>query len=478
MKLITPILLVSMLLFCITSCKKEKSSSATKEKPTYALENDLKVALCVYPNGWIKHANAPQPMEGKGSPFDTSSTTNGIFHQWSWQKFLWLTKPTKTANQTLPLFLNDQSIFQVTDLMEKVPQQSGASIVLEYHNQAGSDGVLKTNSAYNNTSKTVLYSIHTNTTMMTAAEAFKPIINKSKDSVNFNTFPVGSLELKVSWVETSTIPKDKLKNYFTTIAAVSDNSKTPTFKNVEVALLGMHVVGVVENHPEFIWATFEHDDMAPNYDWTSNSASATTDKLLFANGSVSGIDAITWDSKTQSPKTPQKAYDLFQYGVPVNSTGFMNTCQQEPLNYNNIGSINSCAKGSLKDLWTNYFYNGSVWINTDGITGTLNQAKFLVKITDDFANANPGKYARGSLNCANVSMETYTQTFNNSIDKVNVNTLVSCFSCHSPKDYNNQKKSPLFISHVFEGYIQSSQGKPRVQIELEKSKQEKLLFLK
>jgi hypothetical protein len=35
------------------------------------------------------------------------------------------------------------------------------------------------------------------------------------------------------------------------------------FTTVTVALVGLHVVGVTVNHPEFIWATFEHNLNSP-----------------------------------------------------------------------------------------------------------------------------------------------------------------------------------------------------------------------
>ena len=44
-------------------------------------------------------------------------------------------------------------------------------------------------------------------------------------------------------------------------AVVIDRTKA---ESVTVALIGLHVVGVVEDHPEFVWATFEHEDNAPD----------------------------------------------------------------------------------------------------------------------------------------------------------------------------------------------------------------------
>ena len=437
-------------------------------------------------SNWFPHSKTPAPEEGKGSPFDVPSTTNAIFHQWSWQKFLWLTKPTTEVvllpiitrgvptpiklKVKLPLFLNPKKMHQVTSHMQEVVQQEGAALVLTDTLQAGSSGVLKTNPAYNkdNKSETVFYSIHMSPTMKNAAEKFKDsILNGKLKKNNLSSFPVGSLELKVSWVAKNAIPDNEIANYYTTVAAVSRDGKT--YVNTEVALLGMHIVGVVENHPEFIWATFEHDDLAPNYDWKLNKASSTENKLLFAKGSTSGIDGITWE-KT-SPKLKYKAFDLFEYGVPRNLNGeLMDTSQEESINFDNIKKINTCVKQNLKDVWRKYFYNGSIWIDTDGFS-TKQQAQVLVGLRNATSNGEPQSFARGSLNCANVTMETYTQTFQDSIQKIDVGNLANCFSCHKAVSYTDNS-SPIYMSHVFDAYMTAKEGKTFNEVELLKAKQE------
>ncbi|CAM1365640.1 hypothetical protein [Tenacibaculum xiamenense] len=451
------------------SCKKEKSKK----------ENDVNISsynevstkeLCE--SSWFPHAQTPPPEEGKGSPFDTISTTNAIFHQWSWQKFLWLTKPIPSNGGSTPLFLDSKELLQVDSHMFPVEQQSGALLVLSDTLQAGSSGVLKTNPAYGTTGKegTVFYSIHTNGIMLKAAESFKDsILNSSLQRDNQSVFPVGSLELKVSWVATTAIAKSNLNNYYTAIAAITRDGKN--YENTEVAMLGMHVVGVVENHPEFIWATFEHNEMAPNYNWKDNKASSDKDLLLFKKGETSGINGITWMGS--SAKEKYKAFDLFQYGVPKNEGASpMETSQKEPLNFENIENINACVKKNLKDVWKNYFYNGSIWLNTDGLS-PKQQAELLVKLKGSISDATPDSYARGSLNCANVTMETYTQTFQDSIEEISVGNLANCFSCHNSiySDHN----SPLYLSHIFRGFVgRKVDNKTFEEVELEKSKQELL----
>ena len=278
------LLLAFIMMIAMVSCKKDSKKEDNVADTSKEYVELATTETCECESSWFPHSNTPAPAEGKGSPFDVSSTTNCIFHQWSWQKFLWLTK----TEGSLPLFLDQTKVIQVSDEMIVVDQQQGANVVLTDTAQAGfSNPYLKTNAAYNsqsNTSYTVYYSIHTSDIMLEAAQKFRDsLIAKTLAPDNLSTFPVGSLELKVSWVDANAIPSDKRGNYYTTTGALSpDYGKT--FVNTEVALLGMHVVGVVENHPEFIWATFEHNDLAPNYDWEANTASTTSQKLLFLEG--------------------------------------------------------------------------------------------------------------------------------------------------------------------------------------------------
>ena len=483
--------LILSILF-LSSCKKKKEEPV--KKTTKVAYNKLELeSLCE--SDWFPHSQTPNPEEGVGSPFDTISTTNAIFHQWSWQKFLWVTKPEYQieklfvklegkevplyVGETLPLFLNPQKMHQVDSHLGSIKPVVGASVILEDTAQAGSSGILRTNPAYNpanNKEETVFYSIHVSPILKNAAKKFKDsILNGSLAKDNLSSFPVGSLELKVSWTTIDAIPENKRANYFTTVGAIDDGQGN--FINTEVALLGMHVVGVVENHPEFIWATFENYDLAPNYNWKENKASSSTDKLLFAKEKTTGIKGIYWDTITQQASKLYKVYDIFKFGVPRDSTGgFMKTSQEEPVNFKNIENINNCVKNNLKDVWKNYFYNGSIWIDTDGLS-SKQQAELLVKLKYKVHDATPGSVARGSLNCANVTMETYTQTFKSSLKDVNVNTLANCFSCHNAVSYTNDT-SPIYMSHLFDAFIKRAEGKTANEVEMLKAKQEVVEFIK
>ncbi len=452
----------------------EATENEVQTEANYKLASaDTPATPCDCDSSWFPHTQTPAPLEGANSPFAASETTNCIFHQWSWQKFLWLTVPDATSSKT-PFFLRDADITQVDPYMNPVKIPTGVSIALSTKEaeQAGSSAILESNPNFNTNgvAGTVFYAIYMNSTMNTAAKQFATGLNNGTiQPSNSEAFPVGSFELKTSWIPTSVIPTADLANYYTTKASIDGTT-------VEVAMLGMHVVGVVENHPEFIWATFEHNNLAPAFDWTKGTASSDTETLLFKKGSVSTIDGIKWTGTSMS-----EAYTLFEYGVPrikgAPMKNFMTTSQLEPENYNNIKTIDHCVAGKLTDVWNNYAYTGSIWVNTDGLS-PAEQIALLKKEGYGLGSATPGSVARGSLNSANISMETYTQTFNSNIESIDASNLVNCLSCHSAVSFSDSNAtSPLYISHVFNGYLEHQKGTSETEIKQMKVKEFQQTFI-
>ena len=72
---------------------------------------------------------------------------------------------------------------------------------------------------------------------------------------------------------------------------------------IEMALVGMHVVGSAAGHPEMIWATFEHFGNSPNatYNYTSKTGTktvmqSTAGTWLFSKSNSAGpFDAVHMD---------------------------------------------------------------------------------------------------------------------------------------------------------------------------------------
>ena len=167
------------LCFVIVSCNNESTENKTTQYASSVTEDS-----CNCEPYWFPHNQTPAPAEGDGSPFDVSSTSNGIFHQWSWQKFLWLTKPLSSGN---PLFID--SLKQVNKYMEDVKPLNGISLVLDDSLQAGGKKViLTTNATYGEDKKshTLYYSIFVNDILGNTSKQMKALITKNSDLVNNN----------------------------------------------------------------------------------------------------------------------------------------------------------------------------------------------------------------------------------------------------------------------------------------------------
>ena len=99
------------------------------------------------------------------------------------------------------------------------------------------------------------------------------------------------IELKTSWVDASTVGDPA--------SFVTVNAEVPVFSanadNTEwtqsgtaikqLALVGFHVVGTVQDHPEFVWATFEHVNNADaDYYYTNDQNQVVKHSYSSAEG--------------------------------------------------------------------------------------------------------------------------------------------------------------------------------------------------
>jgi hypothetical protein len=441
---------IGLLIF--SACKEKKEATENLEGTETAVYDEaLATDPCLADPAWFAidpatgMRNTPAPQEGETSVFgDNSKVSNCNFHQWSWQKFLWLTNDVSGR----PLFMD--SLIQVNSHTVPVPTVDKKIVLSSTDNVQATGDILRTNKSYstNDTSYDVYYSIHVDSTLYNAIQTYAPMDPSEYTDI---TFPVGALEVKIAWVVADAI--EDTSSYFLTDAVVEGN-------DTQIALLGMHVVGIVYNHPEFVWATFEHNDLVPYYDWESTTTSdipvtSDTNKLLFNVNATGTIANIASHGTTDSTNV----FAVNQYGVPRQAqNAFLETSQDGAQNYNNIDSINTDVQSQLTGIWNNYFYNGSVWINTENYDYPTEQAQLLVSLGGTLADASPndGKLVTGSVAAYNITMETYEQLgFKppTAIYQQSTATMGNCFSCH-----NAGSGSSLNISHLFNGALNEVKG--------------------
>ncbi len=261
------------------------------------------------------------------------------------------------------------------------------------------------------------------------------------------TFPDANalaIEIKTSWVEAAGLPNPgsyiTMKATIPTYNKSNPNQWTPGVpKTVLLAMVGIHVVGSTQGHPEMLWATFEHVNNAPvaaySYVNTSNQTVAvpqnTTGNWVFcANNSAgpfnaehmkfSSPDIISIAPFTISPSNTIRwkawggASDVSPN--PVDATTAVSNTE--------ILSMNNSVRSQLAsgDIRSNYIMTGCTWtIGGAAPTGSFNHGS--------------GNEV-GTSKLANSTMETYQQGTNTLYA-----TGINCFTCHSANDTS--------VSHIF-----------------------------
>ncbi|MDQ3287608.1 MAG: hypothetical protein M3Q42_04980 [Pseudomonadota bacterium] len=237
-----------------------------------------------------------------------------------------------------------------------------------------------------------------------------------------------TLELKTAWVDGTTV--DDLSKYVTISADVPNYVKTsdtlwtidPTTPTVQktLAMVGMHVVGPVQGHPEMVWATFEHRDNVPDntfyfdsifgqvpvpYDasgtWNFMTDGGSQDGALTAqmtiDGSTGNVKATTGNTIRQN-----NVYRVNPWGNAPTPESAENNSELISLNLD-IGLMLAMTG----DVRANYFQVGSVWSRNGSIPSSPTDQDLI-----------------GSLLLANSTMETYHQQGSG-------NSNMGCFGCHS-----------------------------------------------
>lgn len=467
MKRFQPVKTAAVVLLCLSSFTTHATGKSAAQYATQA--------NCSAQAQWFKSPVKP-PKEGKDSPFawvdGQDQSTNCNFHQWSWQKFLYLTQIDKKTKQ-LVMFGGDY--IQVNnemmpylepwnDLLNPAGLKLSAQLILEDTTQAGSShGKLFTKYG----DQPAYYSIHINREFIKSA-AKTPITSSDQ-------FAVGSVELKVAWLEVEQLrplysEQEIDEQFYTHQALIKADNKT--IRSSKVALIGMHVVGVVENHPEFIWATFEHQASTPDYygstsafkrvdtDYDANKVVSDSDNFIFYRKNTTAGDAhLSYPSAESTTNT----FRLYQFGVP-NGAPYVHLAtaaqqSQDAENFNNIQQLNhSVYKGlaAQDSHWQHYFYAGSVWLSTQDY-------QFSNGISGNIVPPNANDKLRGSLALANITLETYTQTYGDPNQTTNYSTN-NCFACHGI----SAGKSTMAVSHIFNNFEKLVSSNQQLNVQTKK----------
>jgi hypothetical protein len=249
-------------------------------------------------------------------------------------------------------------------------------------------------------------------------------------------------------------------------------------RDVTVALLALHVVFVLDGHPEFIWSTFEHigsngaPDLAPSAtanptagnQTISPADSSRTDYVLYRAHTPTSLGAantalvtdqslnpaLTFDEATQTFKTADGVGQTSIFRVfPGSKSGNDSSVDDEVQALND--SMSAIFGVNSTDRRSNYRLIGGVWLKhpKDPILGFKlkdTPSDLSCQSTDD-----PISRLQGEDRLSGMAMESFTQT-----------QFVNCFQCHNTQnvtddDSGDQILPPkkLNVSHVLSKFLSS-----------------------
>lgn len=433
------------------------------------------------------------------------------FYAWGAQAFLWLMSPAEDGR-----VIDSSAIFNVlpdengtrqfqrstpgTRLAAAVRAQKDDDVVGEI-GQAGGGGVLMSQGG-----SLVHYGVHTNdlygyfltgqkaaTGGMDPAPTMYP--HNAADMAALTTYmasvspPFVSaapdtlvMELKTSWVDAATLTD--ASGYITVPARVPGYTANAAntewtqdgYRDITLALTGIHIAGTVQNHPEFVWATFEHVSNVPDvaYSYTDDTGSvvqfpynASGDFVFLASG-TDPADANIECMKAQSggatgtivAETASDGSPVCAGGIVASDTVRTRPWGSYPFSPSDVGttvdgiavtqamvdqivtnntrllSLNAAVRGQLAagDLRANYVQTGAIWTAPTAAGGTA-----PVPGDKTFINAD----LRGSLGLYNATMEAYSY-----------DSAPHCFSCHAlfngPENMFGTAKDPEQLSHIYQ----------------------------
>ena len=151
-------------------------------------------AKCLPLDNWFPHARTPRPND---ATFESNS--NCVFHQWSWQMFLWLTQELNGKPRFLS-FASPQSLIgmQQRGFFPRMSQSQTPESFDEFL-QAGTDGIMVDQQGH-----AIYYSQYVNPVFADFIHSHGLTDPAKVRAMDPNTtFPIvaeqGAMELKVSW---------------------------------------------------------------------------------------------------------------------------------------------------------------------------------------------------------------------------------------------------------------------------------------
>ncbi|MGI1999799.1 mannan-binding protein [Shewanella frigidimarina] len=418
--------LLSAALLCVSGVNSVRAES--NETTTNKAVSATNSFNCSADSSWFSQPSLPTEVKQSNGPGDSSFCD---FYQFSWQSFAYLMATSKTNPQVLnfqdstqfnELEVNtdgspanscdDKHDSHVLFIRSAKPQENGTTFTIpERIGQAGGGATI-----YDQNSNVVYYDVQFSKNMCD--------VKKIQQQQNF---PGGTTELKTAWKVLGA--NDDPSKFITMDANITPEPKNTS--TTKLGMIGFHLAVATPDHPEFVWATFEHKVNAPDCSsaetstaWSFASKACTTD---LKNQDALGIVQCRFNNPAPSQSITGSASEIcreYAYGSAEGDRNYdENTQSISTLNAN----VQPFLTGNFKVL-SNYFNVGALWVSN---------------ISKDSEIGNQ----RGSLRLANTVAETEYQ----SVD-LNAGFVSNCFGCHNYTGTanNGSNTTSNSLSHIFD----------------------------
>lgn len=393
---------------------------------------------CPVNSEWLTNPSLPTEVAKSGAK---GGSTFCDFYQFSTQAYLYLMSPSKKS----PGLRN----FQVQSdypLLEHNPDNSPANScddsVTAHTLRTSLEKSLSTEQAgggatiYAQDGNVVYYDVRFNKGLCSVSASATQM--QKTGQINF---PGGTTEMKFAWKKLSS--KEVASNTFVT------QQQTIGSQNVTLGLVGVHIAIATDDHPEFVWATYEHKTNSPNCDaqgtqsktqWLFASA-ACTSKLP---GSADASDACQFNlppqKQTAPTGSPTNICAVYPFGTDSGDRDAADNLASIVSQNTDLDALLKLKGSASMKVLGNYFNVGAIWVSD------IKQSSGGIGVPNE----------RGSLRLANTVAETAHQD-------VNLNTGFSsnCFGCHNYAGAGEQLSNNITsdnLSHIFVEVI-TGQGK-------------------
>jgi hypothetical protein len=396
------------------------------------------VSICAIEKDWLTNPSLPTEVT-KSAPDGSSNFCD--FYQFSSQIYLYLMSEKSPGVRNFqdlsqfPLLERDSNGKPANSCDEKLTGMTLRTSLDKSSlstTQAGSSSTI-----YDRLGNIVYYDVRFDKkTCETTASAVE------MKKTNLINFPSGTTELKFAW-KVLTAAEIRENNHVTQTQKISGNT-------VILGLLGMHIAVATTDHPEFVWATYEHNNNTPdciasnvqtNTDWAFSNLSCTAS---LDSMDAKAIDACKFNQPSSNQTNPKgKPTNICRVHPNGTASGDLkageNISDISQQNTQLLSLLGQPTTAKSMQVLTNYFNVGAIWVsditkNTGGI-GVPNE--------------------RGSLRLANTVAETDFQHVNLTSDFSS-----NCFGCHNYIGTSNTVNNNItsqHLSHIFKD-IKIGQG--------------------